>query len=146
MALADNSKSIETPTLCGSAVASAGLVVLQGGTVGECLAAASLALQNSFGMTCDPIGNRVEAPCLGKNTMAGLNAMASANMALAGYEHLVPLDQVIGAMAEVADSMPRALRCTGLGGLATTPAAQAIEAQMKSCTRCTDFVVQVGRP
>lgn len=48
-------------------------------------------------------------------------------MALAGYDHLVPLDGVLDAHRSVSDSMPRELRCTGLGGLAVTPTAQRIE-------------------
>lgn len=117
---------------CGSAsgMVAAALVHLRGGTTAEAISAASMALQNSFGMTCDPIGNRVEAPCLGKNTMAGMNAMAATNMALAGYEHLVPLDEVITAMHEVGEALPRELCCTGLGGLATTPTAKRIELQI----------------
>lgn len=121
---------------CGSAsgMVAAALVHLRGGSTLEAIAAASLALQNSFGMICDPIGNRVEAPCLGKNTMAGFNAMAAANMALAGYEHLVPFDEVVAAMDEVGKALPRELCCTGLGGLATTPTAKRIELQING--RC----------
>jgi L-serine dehydratase len=123
---------------CGSAsgMVAAALVHLRGGTSAEAIAAASLALQNSFGMICDPIGNRVEAPCLGKNTMAGLNAMAAANMALAGYEHLVPFDEVVDAMDQVGKALPRELCCTGLGGLATTPTAQRIETRING--RCVN--------
>ena len=124
---------------CGSAsgMMGAAIVHLRGGTTDEALTAANLALQNSFGMVCDPIGNRVEAPCLGKNTMAAVNAMSSANMALAGYEHLVPFDEVIEAMDKVGKSLPRELRCTGFGGLAATPSAKKIEERMQgSCSNC----------
>ncbi len=40
-----------------------------GGTVEECINAASIALQNVTGLACDPVANRVEVPCLGKNIM-----------------------------------------------------------------------------
>lgn len=117
---------------CGSAsgMAAAALVVMSGGTTAQGLAAASQALQNAFGMTCDTVANRVEAPCLGKNTMAAANALAAANMALAGFDPLIPLDEVIVAMAEVGRQMPRELRCTGLGGIAVCPSSKAIEARM----------------
>ena len=92
--------------------------------------AASMALQNSFGMVCDPVANRVEAPCLGKNVMAALNGIACANMAMAGYRHLVPLDEVIETMDCVGRSLPRELRCTALGGLSVTPSAKRIEAEL----------------
>ncbi|MEM7011593.1 MAG: L-serine ammonia-lyase, iron-sulfur-dependent, subunit alpha [Verrucomicrobiota bacterium] len=124
---------------CGSAssMVAAALVHLRGGSTNEAVVAATLALQNSFGMICDPIGNRVEAPCLGKNTMAAMNAMSSVNMALAGYQHLVPFDEVVDAMNEVGQAIPRELCCTGLGGLATTPTAQLIEKKMNgSCATC----------
>ena len=115
----------------GSGMAAAALVYLAGGTLEQSLSASSVALQNSFGMTCDPIANRVEAPCLGKNIMAATNALSCANMALANYNHLIPLDEVIDAMAEVAESMPRTLRCTALGGLSMTKSAKEIEEQLR---------------
>jgi L-serine dehydratase len=108
-------------------MAAAGLVHLAGGTLNQAISASSLALQNSLGIICDPIANRVEAPCLGKNVMAANNAMACANMALADYEHLIPLDEVIGAMDKVGNAMDASLRCTGLGGLAITKTAKKIE-------------------
>jgi L-serine dehydratase len=95
-----------------------------------------MALQNSSGMTCDTLANRVEAPCLGRNVTAGSNALASTNMALADYRHLVPLDEVIDAMREVGELMPRELCCTGLGGLAVTPASRAIGERLKRCGAC----------
>ncbi|MFH0989123.1 MAG: L-serine ammonia-lyase, iron-sulfur-dependent, subunit alpha [bacterium] len=118
---------------CGSAagMAAAGLVHLAGGTLQQSLSAASFALQNSFGMTCDPIANRVEAPCLGKNVMAAVNALACANMALADYQHLIPLDEVLQAFDAVGRSLPYTLRCTGLGGLSITPSAKRIEGQLQ---------------
>ncbi|YCM44211.1 L-serine ammonia-lyase, iron-sulfur-dependent, subunit alpha [Verrucomicrobiaceae bacterium 227] len=110
----------------GSSMAAAAIVHLAGGTTSQQLAAASIALQNSFGMVCDPIANRVEAPCLGKNIMAATNALSSANMALGGYDHLIPFDEVIIAMSKVAHQIPRELRCTNLGGLSITPTADKI--------------------
>lgn len=53
-------------------MAAAALVTLAGGTRDQPLAAASMALQSMLGLICDPIANRVEAPCLGKNVMVAL--------------------------------------------------------------------------
>ena len=117
----------------GSSMAAAAITGLAGGTLEQQLSAASQALQNSFGMTCDTLANRVEAPCLGKNVMAATNALSCSNMALANYQHLVPLDQVIDAMKQVGDLMPREICCTGLGGLAVTPASREIEERLQSC-------------
>lgn len=123
---------------CGSAagMAAAGLTEMMGGTPAEVTCAASVALQNMFGLTCDPIASRVEAPCLGKNAMAASNAFNSANMALAGYQHLIPLDQVIAAMDEVGKAMPRELCCTALAGLSTTPASKALEIHLSGKPGC----------
>ena len=67
---------------------------------------ASVGLQNITGLACDPVGNRVEWPCLGKNIMGGSNALASANMILAGYDKVIPLDETIGAIYEIGLSLP----------------------------------------
>ncbi len=123
----------------GATMAAAAIVHLAGGNLHQSISAASMALQSSLGMICDPIGNRVEAPCLNRNVMAASNALSCANMALADYDHLIPLDQVIETMYEVGKSIPNTLRCTNLGGLSITKAAKEIEARLtqkhfyKSC-------------
>jgi L-serine dehydratase len=114
----------------GSGMAAAGLVGLKNGTLDQTLAAASMALQSSLGLICDTIADRVEAPCLNRNVMAATNAIASANMALSNYNHLIPLDEVIETMKRVGDAIPNTLRCTGLGGLAITDTAKRIEAML----------------
>ena len=114
----------------GSGMAAVAIVSLTEGTLEQSLSAASMALQNSLGLICDPIGNRVEAPCLGRNVQAATNALSCANMALADYDHLIPLDQVIDTMDKVGESIVPELRCTSLGGLSITPASQAIESKL----------------
>ena len=94
------------------------------------MAAASMALQSMIGLICDPVANRVEVPCLGKNVMAAANALACANMALAGFAEVVPFDQVVETARRVSEQMPRELRCTALGGLSITPASRAIEIRL----------------
>ncbi|MFM7329960.1 MAG: L-serine ammonia-lyase, iron-sulfur-dependent, subunit beta, partial [Bacteroidota bacterium] len=114
----------------GSGMAAAAIVELQKGTLEQSLAAASMALQTSLGMVCDTIADRVEAPCLNRNVMAASNALSCANMSLAGYNHLIPLDEVVETMKKVGDAIPNTLRCTGLGGLAITKTAKEIEARL----------------
>ena len=116
----------------GSGMAAAGLVVLAKGSLQQSLAASSIALQNSLGLICDPIGNRVEAPCLGRNVMAASNAVSSANMALSDYDHLIPLDEVIETMQSVGNQIHHTLRCTNLGGLSVTKSAKEIELRLES--------------
>ena len=114
----------------GSGMAAAALVTLAGGTARQALAGASMALQNVLGMICDPVAVRVEVPCLGKNVMAASNALACANMAMAGYDPVIPLDEVIEAMDRVGKALPRELCCTALGGLSITPTSRAIEQRL----------------
>ncbi len=117
---------------CGAAsgMAAAALATIMGGTAKQAVTAASMALQNSFGMTCDPVAGRVEVPCLGKNIMAAGNALSCANMALAGFDPVIPLDEVIQAMDRVGKSLPRELRCTALGGLSATETSKKIEKRL----------------
>lgn len=115
----------------GGGMAAAAIVEMKGGTLQQSIAASSLALQNSLGIICDPIGNRVEAPCLGRNVMAATNAVSCANMALSDYEQLIPLDEVIETMKAVGDRIHHTLRCTNLGGLSITNAAKKIEAMLE---------------
>ena len=115
----------------GGGMAAAGIVVMKNGTLKQSIAAASLALQNSLGIICDPIGNRVEAPCLGRNVMAASNAVSCANMALSDYEQLISLDEVIETMKAVGDQIHHTLRCTNLGGLSITASAKKIEMQLE---------------
>lgn len=117
----------QAETGAGAAMAAAALVELAGGSAAQSLSAASQALQNVLGLICDPVGNRVEAPCLGRNVTGAANALSCANMALAGYDHLIPFDEVLDAHRQVSELMARELRCTGLAGLAITPTAQKIE-------------------
>ncbi|UCG27192.1 MAG: L-serine ammonia-lyase, iron-sulfur-dependent, subunit alpha, partial [Bacteroidales bacterium] len=117
----------QAETGSASGMAAGGIVQMMGGTIHQGLAAASMALQNIIGLACDPVANRVEVPCLGKNIQASLNALASANMSLAGMDPVIPLDEVIMAMDKAGRSLPRNLRCTGLGGLSVTPSSKKIE-------------------
>jgi len=115
----------------GSGMAAAGLVTLSKGTLKEAINAATMALQNILGMICDPVANRVEVPCLGKNVMEASNALSCANMALAGYDPVIPLDEVIETMDKVGRSLPRELRCTALGGLSITKSSKVIENRLR---------------
>jgi L-serine dehydratase len=121
-------------------MAAAALVNMAGGTLAQSVAAASMAFQSMLGLICDPIASRVEAPCLGKNVMAASNALACANMALADYDPVIPLDEVIETARRVAGQMPRELRCTALGGLSITPTSKAIEQRLaaRKSTACGD--------
>jgi len=117
---------------CGASagMAAAGIVQLFGGSAREAVDAASLAIQNMIGLVCDPIADRVEAPCLGKNVSAAMNALSSATMVRAGYNALIPLNEVIETVSSVSAQMPTCVKCTGKGGLAITKTACAIKSQL----------------
>jgi L-serine dehydratase len=117
---------------CGAAsgMAAAALITLAKGDVHQAVDASSMALQNLFGMVCDPVANRVEVPCLGKNVLAASNALSCANMALANYDPVIPLDEVIAAMDKVGKSIPPELRCTAKGGLSVTNTSKDIEQRL----------------
>ena len=111
-------------------MAAAALVTLAGGTLAQSVAAASMAFQSMLGLICDPVANRVEVPCLGKNVMAASNALSCANMALAEYDPVIPLDEVIETAQRVTAQMPRELRCIALGGLSVTKTSQSLEQKL----------------
>lgn len=118
---------------CGASagMAAAGIVQLFGGSAKQAIDAASMAIQNMIGLICDPIADRVEAPCLGKNVSAAVNALSSATMACAGYNALIPLNEVIETVSSVSLQMPSCNKCTGKGGLAITKTACAIKESLK---------------
>jgi L-serine dehydratase len=113
-----------------AAMAAAALVTLADGTLPQAVAAASMAFQSMLGLICDPVANRVEVPCLGKNVIAASNALSCANMALADFDPVIPFDEVVDTAKRVATQMPRELRCTALGGLSITKTSLAIEARL----------------
>ena len=109
-----------------SAMAAAALVHLRGGTPEQMAAACAMALKNLLGLVCDPVAGLVEVPCVKRNVIGAMNALSCADMALAGITSAIPCDEVIDAMRSVGDSLPSALRETGMGGLAATPTARKI--------------------
>ena len=109
-----------------SAMAAAALCYLKGGTPAACAAAAAMALGNLLGLVCDPVAGLVEVPCVKRNVVGAVNAVACANMALAGIDSSIPCDEVIDAMGRVGLQLSPDLRETGLGGLAATPTGRAI--------------------
>ena len=83
--------------------------------------ACAMALKNLMGLVCDPVAGLVEVPCVKRNVGGAVNALAAADMALAGIISQIPVDQVIDAMGEVGIKMDVSLRETSLGGVAVSP-------------------------
>lgn len=113
-----------------SAMAAGALVYLNGGDSESITHAVAMSLKNLMGLVCDTVGGLVEVPCVKRNVVGGVNAIASADMAVAGIRSQIPPDEVIDAMREVGESLPKTLRETGMGGLGATPTGQEIMNQL----------------
>lgn len=110
-----------------SAMAAAAAVAIFGGSPEASGHAMALAISNLLGLVCDPVAGLVEIPCVMRNEIGSGNALISADLALAGIESRIPVDEVIEAMDKVGRNLPASLRETGLGGLAGTPTGEAIK-------------------
>lgn len=111
---------------CGSAsaMAAAALVELCGGSPAMVEHAVAISLKSVLGLVCDPVAGLVEIPCIKRNAMGAANAFVSAELALAGIESKIPVDEVIQAMKQIGNCMTPALKETAEGGLAATPTAK----------------------
>lgn len=104
----------------GSAMAAAAICHVKGADSDTMGHAAAMALKNLMGLVCDPVAGLVEVPCVKRNVGGAVNALAAADMALAGITSRIPVDQVIDAMREVGEKMDVTLRETGAGGVAAS--------------------------
>ena len=104
-----------------SAMSAAALVLAAGGSAFQASQAICFVIKNMLGLICDPVAGLVEVPCVKRNAMGASYAFIAADMALAGIESKIPVDEVIDAMYQVGSSLPTAFRETAEGGLATTP-------------------------
>lgn len=111
-----------------AAMAAAAAVELAGGSPEQTAHAGALALKSMLGLVCDPVAGLVEVPCVKRNATATAIALAAAEMALAGIESAIPVDEVIDTMARIGKQLPCSLRETAQGGLAVTPTGQKIRA------------------
>lgn len=114
-----------------SAMAAGALVALRDGTGQQIGHAVAMALKNLMGLVCDPVAGLVEVPCVKRNVIGAVNAISAADMALAGIESRIPVDEVIDAMGQVGRRMPVEFRETALGGLAATPTGRRVKQQMQ---------------
>ena len=103
-----------------AAMASACAVAMMGGTTEEVVTAMTLCMKNVLGLVCDPVAGLVEVPCVKRNGIYAVHALASAEMGMAGLRSRIPADEVIGAMDSIGRALPEALRETSEGGLAKT--------------------------
>ena len=109
-----------------ASMAAGAAVYLRGGDASAIAHSAAMAMKNLLGLVCDPVAGLVEVPCVKRNVAGAVVALSAADMALAGIESQIPVDQVIDAMKEVGDKMDVSLKETGFGGVAATPRAEEV--------------------
>ena len=107
---------------CASSMCAGGVSYYLGATPRQTLAAAAMAMSNSLGMICDPVGNLVQIPCISRNLSAVGNAIICANVVVSGFDPVIPFDETVKAMLEVSAAMPMQFKGCG-GGLCNTPTA-----------------------
>jgi L-serine dehydratase len=101
-----------------SAMAAAALCSVLGGTNAQIENAAEIALEHHLGMTCDPIRGLVQVPCIERNGMGAVKAVAAASLAALGDgQHIVPLDACIETMRQTGRDMDERYKETSLAGL-----------------------------
>lgn len=113
-----------------SAMAAAALVCASGGTAAQAGEAVAITLKNMMGLICDPVAGLVEVPCVKRNALGSSQAFISADMALAGIQSVIPPDEVVEAMYQVGRQMPSIFKETAEGGLAVTPTARRLQAEL----------------
>jgi L-serine dehydratase len=100
-------------------MAAAGLAAVMGGSAKQVENAAEIGMEHNLGLTCDPVGGRVQIPCIERNAMGSIKALNAARMALRGDgTHFVSLDQVIKTMRDTGRDMMTKYKETSRGGLA----------------------------
>ena len=100
-------------------MAAGGLAAVMGGTPEQVENAAEIGMEHNLGLTCDPVGGRVQIPCIERNAMGSVKALNAARMALRGDgTHYVSLDKVIKTMRDTGRDMMTKYKETSRGGLA----------------------------
>jgi L-serine dehydratase len=100
-------------------MAAAGLCAALGGANAQIENAAEIALEHHLGMTCDPVRGLVQVPCIERNGLGAIKAVADASLALRGDgAHIVPLDACIETMRQTGRDMSVKYKETSTGGLA----------------------------
>ena len=111
----------QAETGAAAAMAAGASVEMLGGTPAQSGHAAALAMQGTLGLVCDPLGGFVELPCVFRNATGSAIALTGIELAMAGVEFLIPVDEVIDVMGQIGREMDVRYRETAGGGLAATP-------------------------
>ena len=100
-------------------MAAGALAGVMGGSPAQVENAAEIGMEHNLGLTCDPVGGRVQIPCIERNAMGAVKAINAARIALRGDGvHHVSLDAVIKTMSQTGADMKSKYKETSRGGLA----------------------------
>ncbi len=116
----------QAETGSAAAMGAGAIVHCLGGTPTQAFNAVAITIQCMLGLVCDPVAGLVEVPCIVRNASAAAIAYASAQIALAEVDAVIPVDECVQALGEVGQSMESRYKETALGGLAATPTGQRI--------------------
>lgn len=113
-----------------SAMCAAAISEIRGMKPHEAINAAAISLKNMLGLACDPIAGLVEVPCVKRNAIGVSHAMTASDMVYAGVRSIVPFDEVVMAMNNIAKNMNSAIRETSQGGLAISKTGRKISNEL----------------
>ncbi len=111
----------QAETGSAAAMAAGAATEMLGGSPAQVGHATALALQGTLGLVCDPLGGLVELPCVFRNATGSAIALTGIELAMAGVEFKIPVDEVIDVMGQIGREMDVRYRETAGGGLAATP-------------------------
>lgn len=103
-----------------AAMAAAGYAAVLGGSNAQVMHAAELALRPHFGLTCDPVGGRIEEPCIERNAVAASLACAAALEAVRTPSPRNGIDATVRAMIASSQRMASRPKTTSLAGIAVS--------------------------
>lgn len=107
----------EIGTACSMAAAACSY--LKGFSIDQIECAAEAAMEHSLGTTCDPVKGYVQIPCIERNAVAAVKALAATYLAeYASSTHRVSYDDIVATMLETGKDMKTKYRETSKGGMA----------------------------
>ncbi len=95
-----------------SSMGAGAVAYVMGGSTRVVIQAAALALKNTLGLVCDPVGGLVEVPCVKRNALFAVHGLTAAQLALAGIDSVIPMDEVVEALVRIGRALPRGLKET----------------------------------
>jgi L-serine dehydratase len=116
----------QAETGSAAAMGAGAIVYCLGGSIDEVFNAVAITIQCMLGLVCDPVAGLVEVPCVVRNASGTAIAYSSAQIAIAGVNPVIPVDECVEALGEIGQSMESRYKETAMGGLAATLTGKAI--------------------